>query len=97
MIDEHAGSDKTQFLSVEVHNQYGSSERVSRESPSQLEQRRGARRVIIGARSKPCASFGIESATRRVTEVVVVRSDNDILVAQRRIHPRNQNNDILPD
>ena len=60
---------------------------VASEQSRELEDRGGARRVVVGAAADRVARVGIERAVGGRAEVVEVRADHDVLAAQRRVAP----------
>ena len=55
------------------------------EQPRELEHGGGARRVVVGAVSDRVARLGIERAVGRRAQVIEVRADDDVLIAQRGV------------
>ena len=95
VLDEVRRAEQTFFLAGEVREDDRASRRRRGEQPRELEDRGGARRVVVGAAAHGVARLGIERALGGRAEVIEVRADHDVLTAQRRVAARQHGEDVL--
>ena len=95
MVHEPLRAEQPEFLAAEVRDDDRSARGMRGEQPRQLEHGGGARGVVVRAVPDRVARLGIHRAEGGAPEVVEVRADDDVLVAQRGIASLDQPDDVL--
>ena len=96
VLDEPLGAEEAELLAAEVDDDDGAPSRIGGESARQLEDRRGAGGVVVGAVADRVARPGIERPAGRATEVVEVGSDDDHLATREcAVAARRHRHDVL--